>query len=736
MNRFASAPRPRILRTLSFLACVILLAGALPLYAAAPGKPAVSISKVPAALRKAVIRTLGAGQWTQTQEITEADPGFDPEFGYAVALHGTTAMIGAQQATINGNEAQGAVYVFQESGGVWTQTQKLVADDGEAFDTFGHAIVFNDTTALISAYGVMANGNFSQGAVYAFTLSGGNWVQTQKIISSDGQAFDNFGYSLGLNGTTALIGADGASVGDNASQGKAYVFSQGADGTWTQGQTIVASDGGIGDIFAYSIAFDGSTAVIGAYGNSGYQGAAYVFGLTGGTWTQTQKLVAADGAPNAYFGYATALSGQTILVGAWGASPGGNDMQGAAYVFTGSGGTWTQTQELLADDGTQGDKLGHSVALQGATALIGADGWSNSSTQGAVYAFDGSSGTFVQTQRFVASDGAPSFQFGLPVTLDGDTALVGSWLWMTPEQTMPGAAYFFRFQSGQPTYTIGGTVSGLAGSGLVLQQNGGDNLPISADGSFTFPTPVEDGATYSVTVFAQPGNPAQTCTVANGSGTVSGANVDTVAVTCTNDISDRIFADGFEAPAGGGSAVLAQTTDMTPVAQNSAACGNSADGTTADNQYWRRYAFGEFGVTTAASVTSVDVSVELTMGTPNVTVTLYATPHSVTADTIDIGQLTPIGQAALVFPADASLTSVNVPVTGTIADTVGSDLVVEVSTDDGSVDGTAFYIGSTPSTETHPSFLSSSACGVTDPIVTADIGYPDMHIIEAVHITD
>ncbi len=737
MNGFGSALLPRFRRSASFVVCTILLACALPSHAATPDRLAFSKAPVPAALRDAIHRTLDADGWVEMQEIVETDPAFDPEFGYAVALHGTTAMIGAQQASINGNEAQGAVYVFEQIDGTWTETQKLVADDGQTFDTFGHSIVFNGTTALIGAYGAMVNDNFSQGAVYAFTLSNGSWVQTQKIVSTDGQAFDNFGYSLGLNGTTALIGADGATVGTQDFQGKAYVFSQAPDGTWTQGQTLTASDGGIGDIFGYSIAFDGTTAVIGAYGNNGYQGAAYVFGEADGTWSQNQKLVAADGTSNTYFGYATALSGSTLLIGAWGADPGGVDTQGAAYVFTEAGGIWTQTQELVAADGAEGDKFGHSVALQGTTALIGADGWTDSSAQGAVYAFDGSSGAFVETQTLVANDGQPSFQFGLPVTLDGNTALVGSWLWRSSDGTMPGAAYFFQFNGAPATYTIGGTVSGLVGSGLVLQQNGGDDLVIDADGSFTFATPVNDGASYSVTVRTQPGAPAQTCTVANGSGIVSGANVTDVAVSCTTDVTDRIFADGFDAGANpGGAATLSQTTETTPTAQNSAACGHSADGTTADNQYWRRYYFDEYAVTTAASVTSVDVSVEQTVGAPNVTVTLYTTPHSLTADTIDLGQLTQIGRASVAAPADAALTSVNVPITGTVADTVGSDLVVEVSTDDGSVDGTVFYVGSTPAAETHPSFISSTACGISDPTPTASIGYPDMHIIQSVNITD
>lgn len=90
------------------------------------------------------------------------------------------------------------------------------------------------------------------------------------------------------------------------------------------------------------------------------------------------------------------------------------------------------------------------------------------------------------------------------------------------------------------SYTIGGTVTGLAGSGLVLQDNAGDDKAISANGSFTFAVQLEQGKAYSVTVKAQPVNPAQTCTVAGGSGTVTTGNVTSVAITCaTNDTDMR-----------------------------------------------------------------------------------------------------------------------------------------------------------------------------------------------------
>ena len=87
------------------------------------------------------------------------------------------------------------------------------------------------------------------------------------------------------------------------------------------------------------------------------------------------------------------------------------------------------------------------------------------------------------------------------------------------------------------TFTVGGTVSGMVGTGLVLRNNGGDDLAVNANGSFTFATPVASGDTYSVTVATHPsGGPAEVCSITNGSGTIGGANVTAVVVTCTPPI--------------------------------------------------------------------------------------------------------------------------------------------------------------------------------------------------------
>ena len=107
------------------------------------------------------------------------------------------------------------------------------------------------------------------------------------------------------------------------------------------------------------------------------------------------------------------------------------------------------------------------------------------------------------------------------------------------------------------TYTVGGDVSGLEGSGLVLQNNAGDDLAIAGNGGFTFPTPLEDGSTFVVTIKTQPANLIQTCSISSGSGTLAGANVTNVQVSCSTDT----FTIGGDVSGLEGSGLVLQNND-------------------------------------------------------------------------------------------------------------------------------------------------------------------------------
>ena len=341
------------------------------------------------------------GKWRQQAELKSSDGAGYDNFGWSVAVSGNIAVVGAPCHTnSNGQCGQGAAYVFDESGGKWTQQAELTASDGATGDGFGWSVALDGNTAVVGAYDKTVHGHAAQGAAYVFAESNGTWTQQAELIATDGTYTDEFGYSVALSGSTVLIGAPYRTVGSNQAQGTAYVFA-GSGGMWSQQAELTASDGEAGDFFAQSVAVDGGTAVMGApcHPRNGFAfcqggpGAAYVFGESGETWSQQAELTSSDGAAGDEFGVSVSVTGSTILAGASLHTVGSNQGQGAAYVFTESGETWSQQAELAASDGLGGDYFGWSVSLSGSTSVLGAPAHAVGSnpSQGSAYVF-GSSG--------------------------------------------------------------------------------------------------------------------------------------------------------------------------------------------------------------------------------------------------------------------------------------------------------------------------------------------------------
>ncbi len=253
--------------------------------------------------------------WSQQAKLTAADGAANDRFGWSVAVSGGTALVGAPDK----NSGAGAAYMFVRSGTSWSQQAELTASDGAASDYFGYAVALNGSTALIGANGK----DGSAGAAYVFVRSGTSWSQQAELTAADGAANDNFGQSVALSGGTALVGA----YGNNSNTGAAYVFVRSGT-SWSQQAELTAADGAANDNFGQSVALSGTTALVGANGHNN-AGAAYVFVRSRASWSQQAELTASDGAAGAYFGYAVALSGNSAVVGA----PLKNSSTGAAYVF-------------------------------------------------------------------------------------------------------------------------------------------------------------------------------------------------------------------------------------------------------------------------------------------------------------------------------------------------------------------------------------------------------------------
>jgi hypothetical protein len=318
--------------------------------------------------------------------------------------------------------------------GNWTEKQKLIASDGVKWDNFGWSVSLDGDTALIGA----ANDDNGKGSVYVFTRTGTAWMQQTKLFASDGTTDDFFGNSVSLYGDTALIGAEHDDDNGNNS-GSVYVFKR-TGSIWTQEAKLLASDGTTGNDFGCSVSLYGDIALIGAsdFYKTG-TGSAYVFVRTGSTWTQQTKLLASDGAEGDFFGWSVSLCGDNALVGAFGNDDNGYN-SGSAYIFTRNDTTWTEHQILLPLDNEEDDYFGWSVTVEGGNALIGAKfDKDNGPDSGSAYIFTQVDSTWTEQQKLLALDGSPSDQFGFSVSLCGNTALIGA----NFDNDTRGSAYIF-----------------------------------------------------------------------------------------------------------------------------------------------------------------------------------------------------------------------------------------------------------------------------------------------------
>lgn len=260
-------------------------------------------------------------------------------------------------------------------------------------------------------------------SVIALTLN-----ETVELLASDGAAGDIFGNSVAIDGDSTIVGAvqeDDAA----ANAGAAYVFLRSA-GIWSEQQKLIPNDAGINDQFGIAVDIDADTVVIGSVFNDGTaidSGAAYIFTRTGSTWSQQAKLIASDGAATDAFGQAVAIDGDTAVIGAEQDNDAGTN-SGSAYVFVRSGSVWTEQAKLTASDAAAFDRFGSSIDVDGDTAIVGATADDNIGgfSAGSAYVFTRSGSVWNEQAKLLASDGVNSHVFGEAVAIDGDAAVIGA----------------------------------------------------------------------------------------------------------------------------------------------------------------------------------------------------------------------------------------------------------------------------------------------------------------------
>jgi len=365
--------------------------------------------------------------WTQQAYIKASNTGSGDSFGFALALSGQTLVVGARfesssSTGVGGAQdnddalTSGAVYVYRRTATTWAQEAYLKASNAETQDHFGESVALDGNTLVVGApqeksNAVGVNGDQTNnslpfsGAAYVFKRVGSNWAQEAYLKASNAGA-GLFGTAVAIQGDTVVVGApaeDSSSTGINGTpdelapvSGAAYVFIRSA-AVWSQQAYLKASNTGREDHFGASLAIDGDTLAVGAWGEASnadgvggdqandalFSGAVYLFVRANGIWVQQAYIKASNPILSAYFGNSVALQGDLLAVGAWGessASTGlngdesaGNQFKaGAAYLFRRSATTWTQQAYLKASNTERDDYFGYALGLNNGTLAVSA----------------------------------------------------------------------------------------------------------------------------------------------------------------------------------------------------------------------------------------------------------------------------------------------------------------------------------------------------------------------------
>jgi hypothetical protein len=346
-------------------------------------------------------------------------------FGLAVSVSGDVALIGAEGDNDLGADA-GTAFIFRHDGKSWVEEAKLIAPDGDSYDRFGGSVSVSGDVAVAGAIYDDDLGPQS-GSAYIFRYSGSSWIVDIKLLASDGDTLDSFGYSVAVSGDVVVVGASlDDDQGENS--GSAYVYRY--DGTfWTEETKLIPSDGSAGDYFGYHVSVFGDVVVISSVHDNNFEpnsGSAYIFRYDGTSWVEEARINASDGETGDFFGHSLSIWGDAVIIGAYADDDSGSE-SGSAYVFRYDGSAWNEEAKLHASDEVASDRFGYSVSLWGDAAVIGAYGDDDEGLwAGSAYIFRNDGNSWVEVEKILAADGQPEDWFGRCVALSGDVAVIGA----------------------------------------------------------------------------------------------------------------------------------------------------------------------------------------------------------------------------------------------------------------------------------------------------------------------
>ncbi len=274
------------------------------------------------------------GNWVQQERLIAEDGAINDKYGAAVATNGDFVMIGALDADHSNFTNPGAVYVYERnpegSDVTWNFVQKLIPGDTQEGDSFGWSVAMSGNRAIIGARDVDDQAE-NAGAAYIYELNGGEWIEVEKIFASDAKVDDSFGEIVAIHEEQVIVGARDVDIQGEES-GAAYIFERNNEGDWVETAKLLASDGESLDRFGNSVAIEGNYAVVSTRIDNDFSGAVYVFQRIGDSWTEIAKLTPANLEAGDLFGQGVAISETRIVSGTKGDDDEGLDA-GAAHIF-------------------------------------------------------------------------------------------------------------------------------------------------------------------------------------------------------------------------------------------------------------------------------------------------------------------------------------------------------------------------------------------------------------------
>jgi len=361
-----------------------------------------------------------------------------------VAISGTTALVGASGNDDNGSQS-GSAYIFDTTTG--TQIAKLLPSDGEPNDYFGNAVAINGTTAIVGAPCNDDNGSYS-GSAYLFNSTTG--AQIAKLLPSDNAEWDLFGNSVDISGPTAIV-ASPKDDDNGTDSGSVYLFDA---STGAQITKLLPSDGSTLDEFGRSVGISGTTVIVGAWqddDNGSESGSAYLFNTI--TGAQIAKLLPSDGEAGDLFGESVAISDATAIVSAPLDDDNGTD-SGSVYLFDAS--TGAQITKLLPSDGATLDEFGRSVGISGTTAVVGATyDDDNGNESGSAYLFDITCQTIGVDLTCWPASGTVPFRTKISISLANLYTDQSRWIAARIDATLANEMFFPNWRAGSTLVAAG-----------------------------------------------------------------------------------------------------------------------------------------------------------------------------------------------------------------------------------------------------------------------------------------